>query len=195
MTIRTRGFVLLVIQSVLVLSAAAKYEWERHTRPMVWARAQPFGLSAEHESTMSGEGRYGRLQLQANACGLPTAKAVNEPEYQGITEFEKQPSKWHKILKDNVRTIVRNGSLIAVDAGEIKAADVQEIYWDMRRPCTEAKLLNIVEVYLPQGMQTPYTVKPGETLWVLVTVPKSGPPRPVQLATSDTTGFHPWARK
>jgi hypothetical protein len=73
MTIRMRGFLLLAVQAALVLTVAAKYEWERHTRPMVWARAEPFGLSADHAKTLSGEGRYGRLQLYANGCGLATA--------------------------------------------------------------------------------------------------------------------------
>jgi len=36
-----------------------------------------------------------------------------------------------------------------------------------------------------------YTVPTGTTLWALVTVPKSGPPRPIQLAISDAKGFHP----
>jgi hypothetical protein len=54
------------------------------------------------------------------------------------------------------------------------------------------RLLDIVDVYLPRDVQAPYTVAPGAALWALVTVPKSGPPRPVQLATSDAKGFHPW---
>jgi hypothetical protein len=180
-----RGFLLLAIQATMVLSVAAKYEWERHTCPTVWVRAEPFGLDADHMRTISGEGRYGRLQLHVDGCGLSTANVETEPDYGNVESS-------HKVLKTNVRTIARGGNLVAVDAGTLQAADVQEVQWDLRQPCTEARLLEIVDVYLPQNVQVPYTVPAGATLWALVTVPKSGPPRPVQLATSDAQGFHPW---
>jgi len=34
-------------------------------------------------------------------------------------------------------------------------------------------------------------LKQGQELWVEVTAPVSGPPRPIQLALSDSTGFYP----
>jgi hypothetical protein len=34
-------------------------------------------------------------------------------------------------------------------------------------------------------------VKGAPELWVEVTVPAEGPPRPIQLALSDASGFHP----
>jgi hypothetical protein len=192
MTIQMRGFVLLTIQAALVLTTAGKYEWERHTRPMVWVRAEPFGAGADKMQTLNGEGRYGQVQLYVNGCGLPTAKADVERDFEAPIDFGKPAMKSHRVLKIHARLTARNGSLIAVDAGELRAADVQEVSWDMRRPCAEARLLDIVDVYLPKSVPTPYTVKDGDTLWVLVTVPQSGPPRPVQLATSDAKGFHPW---
>ena len=185
MTVRMRGFLLLAIQTALVLTVAAKYEWERHTRPTVWVRAEPFGFDADHMRTISGEGRYGRMQLHVDGCGLSTAHVEKEVEYGN-------GGRSHKVLKANVRTIARGGNLVAVDAGTLRAADVQEVQWDLRQPCTDARLLEIVDVYLPQNGQVPYTLPTGATLWALVTVPKSGPPRPIQLAISDAQGFHAW---
>ena len=185
MTRRMGGILLLAIQAALVLTVAAKYEWERHTRPTVWVRAELFGLDADHMRTISGEGRYGRLQLDIDGCGLATTKVETEADYGNVGHS-------HKVLKANVRTITRGGDLVAVDAGSLRAADVQQVEWDLRHPCKEARLLEIVDVYLPQNVQVPYTVPTGTTLWALVTVPKSGPPRPIQLAISDAKGFHPW---
>lgn len=192
MTTQKRGLILLAIQVALVLTVAAKYEWERHTRPTVWVRAEPFAISEEQPKTLSGEKRYGRLQLQADGCGLATANAETENEYMEGGIGPNYVAKSHRVLKANVRLIAQLGRLVAVDAGPIRAADVQEIYWDMRRPCTEARLLEIVDVYLPKDVSVPYTVPPGAKMWALVTVPQSGPPRPVQLAISDAKGFHPW---
>ncbi len=81
-----------------------------------------------------------------------------------------------------------------MDAGAMRAADVQEVEWDLSSPCTEAKLRDSVNVYLPRDVQVPYSVPPGATLWALVTVPKSGPPRPVELAISGAQGFHAWGQ-
>jgi hypothetical protein len=187
MNIRMRGLLLMAIQAALVLSAAGKYEWERHTRPTVWVRAEPFGTVPDMKQTLGGEGRYGQLQLHVDACGL--SRAESEEEYQPDS---MKPAGKHRILRSDVRTIAQGGRLVAVDAGQIHSADVQSIEWDMRQPCKNARLQSNVEVYLPRGVKVPYTLKPGETLWALVTVPASGPPRPVQLAISDATGFHPW---
>ncbi|MGA7155730.1 MAG: hypothetical protein WBY53_02720 [Acidobacteriaceae bacterium] len=191
MTIQMRGIALLMIQVALVLTTAGKYEWERHTRPMVWVRAEPFAVSADKARTLNGEGRYGQVQFDVTACGLPTGKAENVRDYIYGSDFGKPNYTSHKALNLNVRLMVRNGVLTAVDAGELRSADVQQVSWDMRRPCAEARLVDIANVYLPKGVPIPYTVKPGATLWVLVTVPEQGPPRPVELAISDETGFHP----
>lgn len=192
MTIQMRGVVLLLVQAALVLTTAGKYEWERHTRPMVWVRAEPFGFSVDKTRTLSGEGRYGQLQFDVNGCELPTTKAKDERDYGAALDYGRPSYSLHKVLNLNVRLAVRNGVLTAVDAGDVRTADVQQVSWDMRRSCTDARLLEIVDVYLPEGIPTPYTVKPGATLWVLATVPETGPPRPVELATSDASGFHPF---
>ena len=39
--------------------------------------------------------------------------------------------------------------------------------------------------------KSPFPLKPHEELWVEVTVPPSGPPRPIQLAISSDAGFKP----
>jgi hypothetical protein len=48
-----------------------------------------------------------------------------------------------------------------------------------------------VEFFIPDTAKGPFPLKPGQELWVEVTMPPTGPPRPIQLALSTGAGFHP----
>jgi hypothetical protein len=48
-----------------------------------------------------------------------------------------------------------------------------------------------VEYFISDTAQSPFPPKKGEELWVEVTVPKMGPPRPIQLAMSKDGVFTP----
>jgi hypothetical protein len=51
-------------------------------------------------------------------------------------------------------------------------------------PCNCARLSKTVEYFIADTAKTPFPLKKGEELWVEVTVPRMGPPRPIQLALS-----------
>jgi hypothetical protein len=50
-----------------------------------------------------------------------------------------------------------------------------------------------VDFYLAEHTQSPLPLKPGQELWIEVTIPPQGPPRPVQLALKDNTAWTPLA--
>jgi hypothetical protein len=45
--------------------------------------------------------------------------------------------------------------------------------------------------FIPDRTRLPLPLKPGQDLWVEVTLPPSGPPRPIQIAISSADGFRP----
>jgi len=47
-----------------------------------------------------------------------------------------------------------------------------------------------VLVFLPENFQMP-TPHPGDQLWVELTLPAKGPPRPIRLAIKNSSGFTP----
>jgi hypothetical protein len=47
------------------------------------------------------------------------------------------------------------------------------------------------EFFIPDTAKPPFPLQKGQELWVEVTVPAAGPPRPIQLALSGSDGFHP----
>ena len=190
MNMSRRGIVLLVVQCVLVLSTAGKYVWERHTRPAVWVRVELFDRNGLQVVDRDPDDRYVEVQLLADACGLP-ARTHEEESDINLAEEQRGIYKRHPVRRDQVRTIARDGKLMVVDAESPAVHDRQQMYWDLRKPCTEARLLEIVKFYVPSAEAMPTQLKPGDSLWALVTVPKQGPPRPIELAVSDATGFHP----
>jgi hypothetical protein len=190
MNVSKRGLVLLVVQCVLVLSTAGKYLWERDTRPAVWTRVQLFNEGKLQIIARDPDDRYMEVQLLADACGLP-ARTPEEESDINLAEENRGIFKNHPVRRDQVRTMAKDGKLMVEEAESPVVHDRQEMYWDLRKPCTEARLLEIVKFYVPSAEAMPTRLKPGDSVWALVTVPEQGPPRPIELAVSDATGFHP----
>jgi hypothetical protein len=59
--------------------------------------------------------------------------------------------------------------------------------------CDQLRLSDPVSFYLAEHATSPLPVKPGQELWVEVTVPPKGPPRPIQLALQDNGSWKPLA--
>jgi len=190
MTRAMRGVVLAAVQVVLVLTTAGKYLWERHTCPEVWTRVELFNEQNLRFIAQDPANRYMQVQLLADACSLPLRTPEQESDIN-ILEENRGIYKTHPERKDSVRATARDGKLIVVESEGIHARDAQEIIWDMRKPCTEARLPDIMQFYVASTTAMPEKLQPGQTVWALVTVPQQGRPRPIELAISDATGFHP----
>jgi len=168
---RQAAAVLLGVQLVLVLSIAAKYLYERKTRPRVWVR------SAQFDPNEPLRGRYLALQLMVDACGLPQDGQAEQWGLQAVR-------RW------NVQLEARDGKLVAVENARPKAAsETQEAILFGSQGCDQSRLRDQSEYFIPDTARGPFPLKKGEELWVEVTVPKQGPPRPIQIALSDAGGF------
>jgi len=160
---RTRAaLLLLVVQVALVLSIAGKFLYERKTRPRVWARA------AQYDPSLPLRGRYLALQLAVDACGLPHDSAHFTKGYKDFSGAAT-PGSWNW----PVSVDVRDGRLVARLADHAKTPE------------------GIQNVTLRDRAKGPFPLAKGDELWVEVTVPALGPPRPIQLALSNASGFHP----
>ena len=167
MSTRTRAMLLVVIQCLLVSSIGAKYLYERATRPRVWVQA------AQYDPDLPMRGRYLALSPMVDACDVvlkPPADEKNPHWYQnGVVQLE-----------------ARDGKLVAEDAwGRLPRGDFQHVMVTDRIPCDRAQLSPGINYFIPEHAKSPFPLKPGQELWVEVTVPPSGPPRAIQLALSD----------
>jgi|SRR5271154_4346701 len=174
MTQRSRGLVLLVIQLVLVLSIAGKYVYERKVCPRVWVR------TAQFDPNLVLRGRYLALRLALDACALPhDAANLLGPGSTGAWRWRVKPE-------------AKEGRLVAVPVGDdVRPELTQELMQWGNQPCDRAVLQGQADYFIGDRAKSPFPLKPEEELWVEVTVPPAGPPRPIQLAISDHAGFNP----
>jgi hypothetical protein len=166
-----QGLVLLFVQLLLVLSVAGKYLYERQTRPRVWTRATQF------DPALPLRGRYLALTLVLDACGLPRDTSQRFPQYY------RGPfsSRW------DVSLTADDGKLLPrVDPHSRQTLTLLD-----GKPCNRATLDSPEMLFIPESTQLPFSLKPGQDLWLEVTLPASGPPRPLQIALSSGEGFHP----
>ena len=162
-----RAIALIVIQCMLVSSIAGKYLYERATLPRVWVP------TAQYDPDLPMRGRYLALSPVVNVCGLGFMPPSDN----------KSP---HWFDGSEVRLVARDGTLVAEDAkGRLPRGDCQRVMLTDRTPCERASVSPAINYFVPENAKSPFPLKPGQELWVEVTVPPSGPPRAIQLALSD----------
>jgi hypothetical protein len=179
---------LLILQLLVVSSIAGKYLLQRWRCPRVWARA----VAADPNLPMRG--RYLSLQLTVDGCEstLPSAKDatfprdVNNAVKPGPYVLRPLPVDFRANLK------VENNRLVAVRVeGEEDPTIGEEVAADAGVPCDQMHLADGVDFYIADTAQSPLPLQPGQELWIEVTVPPKGPPRPLQLAVKQDTSWNP----
>jgi len=186
--LRLSGASLLVLglQLALVASIAVKYAWQRARCPRVWTRA------AMYDPELVMRGRYLSMQLTVDGCQstLNTAKDAQFYRDQGGVpqggRFAVAGPQW---IEFPATLAVKDNRLIAV-----RLPRSEETPTGLRvggRPgasCDQMTLREPVNFYIAEHAQSPLPVARGRELWVEVTVPPKGPPRPIQLALKEADG-------
>jgi uncharacterized membrane-anchored protein len=182
---------LLLIQLVIVSSIAAKYYYQRVTCPRVWVKA------AAYDPELVMRGRYLSLQLTVDGCEstLPSAFQANFPRNSdGTTRKGGFRVNWQGAVQFRAKLKVENNKLVAI---RIPAADERSkgVYVSAMpdSSCDAMRLQEPVEFYIAEHAGDPSRVQKGQELWMEVTVPPVGPPRPLQLALKDNGGWKPLA--
>jgi hypothetical protein len=151
-----RGLVVAAIQLAIVSSLGAKLLYDRATRPRVWAETAPY------DPELPIRGRYVSLNVVVDTVGIAR---------------EAEPQGW---ARTPVRLAVEGDRLVAHPAAEGVSAD-HEIVFLPRAGESVAVLADRVAFFIPEHVEDPSRRADGETLWVEVTLPKQGPPRPIRL--------------
>lgn len=190
-----RGLAVALLQLVIVGSLAAKFAHDRATCPRVWVR------TAYYDPDLPIRGRYVSLQLELDAPGVfqekplveqkPTPFEAMQPGY-GAADKNSKPDKPRYVpVWDSkpVRLEVHDGKLIAV-------ADPKSNISASYRRDSDARvtiaLHQPVDIFVPEhaanlpGWQFPR--RTNVEWWAEVTVPKKGPPRPIQLGIKQADG-------
>jgi hypothetical protein len=104
-------------------------------------------------------GRYVSLALEVATDAVPAAD-------DGVSLFP-------------VALVARNGALVAVPATASSHVHVRST--TRERGAHATVLSEPVAYFIPEHVADPSRRPPGEELWVEVTIPRSGAPRPIRL--------------
>jgi hypothetical protein len=182
---------LLVIQLALVTSIGAKYLYQRSHCPRVWTRATMY------DPELIMRGRYLSMQLQVDGCQstLPSAAQARYPRnLEGVPQGNTFSITGQEYVQFPAKLVVKNNKLVAIRIpdGEDLARG-QYVFAPLGQSCDAMRLSEPVNFYLAEHATSPLPVQPGQELWVEVTVPPKGPPRPNQLALKDHGAWKPLA--
>lgn len=161
-----KGLLLAALQLLIVLSLGGKLLYDRATRPRVWALCQVY------DPDLPIRGRYLSEQLRVPAEGFTYVQP------NGVQNEWWTNQQWAYFE-------ARDGRLIAKAQGRGSAGWV---FLHRNADGTlEATSREAVLLFIPDRANAP-ALKRGEEMWVEVTVPKQGPPRPIRIAIKTKEG-------
>jgi len=182
---------LFVIQLALVSSIAAKYLYQRAHCPRVWTRA------AAYDPEMVMRGRYLSLQLTVDGCQstLPSALHATFPRNtDGTTKSTGFRVNWQGAVEFRAKLKVENNKLVAIRIPEAdqtsKGVNVTAM---PGAACDALRIDEPVDFYIAEHAADPSRLSQGQELWIEVTIPPQGPPRPTQLALKQDGAWKPLA--
>jgi hypothetical protein len=153
-----KGLIIALLHVAIVLSLGGKLLYDRATRPRIWVR------TGSIDPDLPIRGRYFTLSLQVKAPGMQPSTPQKYPRFQ----FE------------SVALAVENGELVAHKTESNTGLRISD-QWT-RANTTDNYLLWPAVTFFVSEHAPNLNVKRGEELWAEVTVPRKGPPRPIQLA-------------
>jgi GDYXXLXY protein len=147
-----KGLIVAALHVAIIASLGAKLLLDRATRPRVWARAAPV------DPNLPIRGRYVQLRVEAEPLGdLRSGGLQIAP----------------------VALFVRDGELAA--SPDPEATNGTRAQLTIRGGAPAAIVLEPLAYFIPEHAIDPSIRRPGEELWVEVTVPRAGAPRPIRL--------------
>ena len=162
MTRRQAGFAVAALHVALVSSLGLKLLVDRARLPRGWALTAPFDPSAPLR------GRYVRLSLEIPVASVP----VSPGDYQvsGV-RLRSVDGRVVCELDDSVRS----PRVQLRDDGGVRSS----------------RLAEPIAFFIPEHVPDPSRRAAGEQLWAEVTLPRSGPPRPIRLGVMKAGRLEP----
>jgi hypothetical protein len=165
-----RAVAVAAIQVLIVSSLGAKLLYDRHTRPQVWMK------TARYDPNLPIRGRY--LALQAEVLDPRTPEEI-------AAKFGKPPDQnWISYAPECGSIEVRDGAAVAV-FNDDPAWNCDNLGFSRWRTANGPMHLRIDEqllFFIPDTVKDPRgSTATGEEMWVLATIPRKGPPRPIRL--------------
>jgi len=163
----TKAMAVALIQILIVCSLGAKLLYDRRTRPQAWFE------TTRYDPNLPIRGRYLSLLIQLDDPRSPEEieqKFGDQTQAGNLTGFGRE-----------CRSIVlRAGRPTAeFDNGSMWDCDnLSFVSWHAR---AGVRLDEPILFFIPDSAKDPTVLPTGDELWVLATIPRKGPPRPIAL--------------
>ncbi len=204
-----KGLIIAALHVALVLSLGGKLLYDRHTRPRVWAETRPY------DPNLPIRGRYLSLQLIVQTDGLPLPKYRGDLSRWGDwlredrARLEVRNNQLVAVADPEGEYNIWFSPAPGVTLPPAPADDCDKLPVEKQYACRSeaqaavdrlpidfpvvAMLYTPVVYFIPEHAQDPmpWTAKGDKQLWAEVTIPKKGPPRPIQLALKDSGVWKP----
>jgi hypothetical protein len=167
------GLILAATHALLLCGIGAKFGYDRATYPRAWMKTVPY------DPNLPFRGRYINLRVSAKMGtpgfelgpgnyfpSVPVRLSIKNDQVFATQVKESTEHGQRASNRRRPRPVVGSG---LPDAGTLAAPD------------DEVVLDKPLAFFIPEKVEDPSRLKPGEELWVEVTVPPSGPPRPIRL--------------
>ena len=165
----TKGIVVALIQVLIVCSLGAKLLYDRRTRPQAWFQA------ARYDPNLPIRGRYLSLQLQLDDSRSPEeieTRFGNQIQPGALTSFGQECGSI--VLRDGKPTAEFDNSPMW------NCDNLGFVRWNARGG-TRLRLNEQILFFIADTAKDPTGLPIGDELWVLATIPRKGPPRPITL--------------
>ena len=164
----TKAIVVALIQVLIVCSLGAKLLYDRSTRPQVWFK------TARYDPNLPIRGRYLGLQVELND---PRSAEEVEKKF-GVTDRYA----WMGFGQECGSIVARDGKPVVVfDNSPMWDCDnLQLSRWRTTDGVMHLRLEEPLLFFIPDTAKDPRG-RAGEEVWVLATIPRKGPPRPIAL--------------
>ncbi len=152
-----RAIAVTVLQCLIVLSVAGKYALDRDRLPRAWAKAISF------DPNLFVRGRYVSLSLEVE-------RAAATAPGSGVVALTS--ARLSAVGRRLVATPDPSGTVQIMERAVRTGAEPNVNAWVLAEP---------VAFFIPEHVPDPSRRAPGEELWVEVSVPAEGDPRPIRL--------------
>jgi hypothetical protein len=165
----TKAITVALIQVLIVCSLGAKLLYDRRTCPQAWFK------TARYDPNLPIRGRYLGLQIEVN-------DPRSRDELRKLSENQLQPGVPNGLEQQCDSIVVRDGRPTAEFDGSPTwdCNNLTFVHWPENGPA-QLRLNQPALFFLPDTAKDPTELTRGDELWVLATIPRKGPPRPIAL--------------
>ena len=165
-----------LIHVALISSLGAKLLYDRATRPRVWVKTQ------NYDPNLPIRGRYVSLRPLFEDPNRPTLPAEEKAKGQ------QRMRLLYDYHQGNIKVVDGKPVVNLVDQSADGIRMIRTLDADGK---TYLTTWEPVLYFIPDTAPNPSSLKRGEELWVEVTIPRKGPPRPIQLALKSNGVWKP----